>query len=737
MNVSDHQTQVTPDASSRWRLPVAIAFAIIAAGMFFGFILKHPVDWIQPETLRLRYYGLQAGLKEGPLSASLRKDDLVRPLVWEAQGGMVRLRYPSVLLDNLIPKFQQHLYAWLGPFLIEPVNLSLIILTWLFLLLLIREWFGSTSAAIVGASFWLITSQTLLDAHYPIRPNMTLLTFLLVYILWEMVRIRRKKANWFFWARIWLALTLAVFTQEFALNFVPLLVVLFAFEWRRLRRLAVPAAITLFSTWAVYLAAMFWLFPLWSRQVVGYPPPADWRAGGLEPLLENPLILISRIQDFVLVGIQAMISQNLGAGCNLPSVIRFIGPALALVIVILGGRRSLRAAFRPLVLAGLYFLAVSLLMFPEIPPTVEMPVYYYATIIVLFMLPLGAFLAEFSTRPTRNWVIVCLALLVIGGLNFQQSSRVLDRMPSDFGLNDTARRYVRDILSLPAARRAGDSIPVPVYTAYPRPRVFDISRRWDIMLRVWHGNSEQIFSMLVPVLNLRLYERGYLIGDPEEFAALRPDSPGEYESRAGLYWNMPARRLVDLVQIRIAAGGSVTPIWEWRSRDPDSHSPPLYPSLHRSEMSPGLLGDQPRIELPPGNWMMEIDAPDGSPDSLHKLVFLVRADSMPPGPDDVVDRVTPLPLRKCRVAVREITGEELFVGRQTFGWSYQLFQIELPVSVIRRWELVIKSEADFEVVGPVIIPSREFVEWNYSPEKGMVFRPPAKAPRIGFEDRVL
>jgi len=733
MDSIDNTTRAHPGVTSRRRNLIAISFAIIAVGMFFCFILKHPVDWIQPETLRLRYYGLQAGLKEGPLSASLRKSDLVRPLVWEAQGGMVRLRYPSVLLDNLIPRLQQHLYAGWGPFLLEPVNLLFIVLTWLFLLLLIREWFGSTAAGIVGASFWLITSQTFLDAHYPIRPNMTLLTFLLVYILWEMVRIRRREADWFFWARIWLALIVAVFTHEFALNFVPLLIILFAIEWRHLRRLAVPAAITFFSTWAVYLAAMFWFFPLWSQQVVGYPPPADWRAGGLEPLLKDPLILISRIQDYVIVGIRAMISQNLGAGCKLPFAIRFIGPALALVIAFLGGKRSWRAAFPPLVLAGLYFLAIALLMFPEIPPTVEMPVYYYATIIVLFMLPLGAFLADFSARPTRNWVSVCLALLVIGALNFQQSSRVLDQMPSDFGFNDTARRYVRDVLSLPAARRAGDLITVPVYTAYPRPRVFDISRRWDIMLRVWHGNTEQVFSMLVPVLNLRLYERGYLIGDPEEFAALRPDSPGEYESRAGLYWNMPDRRLVDLLRVRAAARRSGAPLWRWRRRDPGTYPP----SPRRSKISPGLFGDQPRIELPPGQWVMEVDAPAGAPDSPEKLIFLIRVDSMPPGPDDVVDRVSPRPLRGCRVAVREIDGEELLLGRQTFGWSYQLFQVTLPARSERKYELVVESEAVFEVVGPVIIPSREFVEWNYFPEEGMVFRPAAKALRIGFEDRSL
>ncbi|MFH1039193.1 MAG: hypothetical protein V1789_11065, partial [PVC group bacterium] len=552
MNPIEIENRSLQISSTRSIRLIAGSFAIIAAGMFFLFFLRHPVDWLQPETLRVRYYGLQAGLREGPVTASLNVYDLLKPLVWEAQGGMFDGRYPIMLLDALIPKIYQTFYSLCGPSLREPINLALILLTWVFLLLLIREWFGSISAALVSASCWLLTSQTLLDAHFPIRPNMALLTFLLVYIFWELIRSRKLTNYRFSLVRVGIALTAAAFIHEFGLIFVPLVLILICSE-RSLRRRLIPATVVGLLSWAVYLISLFIVLPPLAERAVGYPPPMDWMTGGLEPLLADPAIILSRVRDFVLVGIREMFHQNLGAGGNLPVLSRFIGPAAALVILIMGGRKSWRLAFPPLIPAVLNFLAIALLMFPVIPATVEMPVYYYATIIVLFILPLGGFLSGLSARPARNWVLVCLALLIIGGLNFGQSSRVLEGMPADFGFNDPARRYTRDVINLPPARRAAEVIPVPVYTAYPRPRVFDISRRWDIMLRVWHGESEQVFSMLMPVLNLRLYERGFLIGDPEEFTALNPSRPGEYEARAELYWDMPARRLVDLGRLRAAA----------------------------------------------------------------------------------------------------------------------------------------------------------------------------------------
>ncbi len=694
MNRNSSKEKGEPLAAGQPARVAAGLFTLLAAAVFFVFFFAHPVDWIQPETLRLRYYGLQAGLRDGPLTSSFNRYDLEKPLVWEAQGGMFDGRYPIMLFDALLPKFYQPFYSLWAPSLREPVNLLLTILTWLFLYLLIREWFQSPASALVAASFWLITSQTLLDAHHPIRPNMALLTFLLVYIFWELIRLRRLPGGRFCLVRVGIALTAASFTHEFGLNFVPLVVILLWLERRRLKGRIIPVLAVGIISWAIYLLSLFIILPPLAGRVVGYPPPMDWMTGGLEPLLAEPAVIFIRVRDFALVGFREMAAQNLGAGVKLPLLFRLSGLMAAVLILLLGGRKSWRAVLLPLLPAVLYFLAVALLMFPVIPATVEMPVYYYATIVVLFIPPLGAFL---SGLPARRWLLAGAALLLIGVMNCLQSSRVLERMPDDFGANRQARTYTRDILSLPSLRRAGDYFAVPVYPAYPRPRVFDISRRWDIMLRVWHGEAEQVFSMLMPVLNLRLYERGYLIGDPEEFAALQPGDPGEYENRAGIYWDMPTQSFTDLSRLRSRAVPPVRDTGSWRRAD----RPDVPGAVVRPETGPGLLGPAPRALLPPGRWKLEPALPaDFSPEDLV-MIFALRTDLVPPGPDDVMERVIPIPLRTCRVLVRDGEGGEIFSGEQTYGWSFQLFRVTL--SATESWELEVESEGEFEVLGPVFV----------------------------------
>ncbi len=678
---------------------ISIIFALIALGIFWFFLIRHPVDWLQPETLRLRYYGLQAGLREGPLSAAFNRYDLEKPLVWEAQGGMFDGRYPIMLLDALIPKIYQPFYSLWGPSLREPINLVLILLTWIFLFLLIREWFGSRSAALIAASSWLLTSQTLLDAHFPIRPNMAILTLLLVYLFWELIRLRRIENKWPGLVRVSIALTAAVYCHEFGFNFVPLVWILLCLEHRHFRGWLLAGLGVSLIPWAVYLVALLWILPPLAARVVGCAPPMDWMTGGMAPLLADPFVILSRVRDFVLVGVREMFNQNLGAGVHLSPLFRLAGPLAVVVVLLMGDRRSWRAALVPLVPAVLYFLAVALLMFPVIPSTVEMPVYYYSTIIVLFIPPLGAFLSGISSRgATRRWLLLGAALLVVGVLNYRQSSLVLEEMPAAFGFHGQARDYTRDVLSLPPLRRAESFFAGrgPIYPAYPRPRAFDISRRWDIMLRVWHGQAEHIFSMMMPVLNLRLYESDYLIGDPGEFAALEPEQPGEYESRARLYWDMPARHLVDLGRLRVTDLPPDHLPGAWRSLDP----PADLATVIRGEVGPGLLGEQLRALLPPGRWGLEIAVPDDLAGQSVRVCSCLRADLMPSGPDDVMDRVTPLPLRSCRILIRDGEGREVFSGRQTYGWSYQLFQVTLPWS--EKWELVIESEGEVEVLGPAL-----------------------------------
>jgi len=682
---------------SRGTIVITILFAAACLTLFIAFILRHPVDWPQPETLRLHYYALQSNLKDGPLSSHLLLNDLYKPLVWEAQGGMFDARYPSMLLDALIPKLYQLIYPATGPFLSEPVNIILILCSVILLIRLINEWFGSWPAAISTGAWLITTSQTLLDARYPIRPNMALLVLLFLICLYELISLRRrKKAAGPAW-RLGIALGLAWFTHEYTIVFLPIIILVVVFEWKSLRRHIITITVAVVSATAVYFISLLFILPSLAEWVTGERPDMSWMIGGGNSIELTRAALIGRFRDYVLVGIGEMLRQTLGCGIFLPLFCKLSGLAITGLVLFLMRKKSWVTALPTFLIASAFYILIALVVFPVIPPTVEMPVYYYAPIIMLFMLPLGGLLSGLHRRGDEwRWGLACSALLLIGLQNARHSDIVMKGMPGDFGCNPSMREYVRDILDVPDWI-VREEITGSIYTAYPRPKNFDISRRWDIMLRVWHGESEQVFSMMMPVLNLRLYESRKLLGDPEEFSATTSMDPYSYESEASIYWEMPRRRLYDLKRIKESVqrikDGSRRIVWT------NSESREVV-----SVKTGSLLGNSPRALLPPGSWKLNISPPANSDDSSRIILLLLRADLMPGGSEDVMNRETPIRLRECVLSLLESeTGDTIFSKSQTYGWSYQLFQINIPPPPYRNWELVVEGTAPVEVIGPVFI----------------------------------
>jgi hypothetical protein len=606
-------------------------------------------------------------------------------------------RYPSMLLDALVPKLYQLIYPFTGPFLIEPVVIFLLICSYFLLISLIKDWFGSRPAALVTGGAWLLTSQTLLDSLYPIRSNMSLLVVLFLICLRELIRLRHCRKSAGPALILGAALVLAWFTHEYTIVFLPVIALVVVFNRQDLKRHLIPIAIAVIAATAIYFISLLLVLPYLAGLINGQRPDMSWMMGGVDSIFGNPAVLLSRFQDYVLVGLREMIRQTLGCGLFFPLTFKLPGIISSVILLLLVRKRGWLNAFYPFLGALVFYLAIAWLMFPVIPPSVEMPVYYYAPIIMLFVIPLGGLLSGFRTRKDEwRWVLVCCALLIIGFQNVRHSDLIMEGMPGDFGFNPVMRGYVSDILNTPKRISAGD-ITGSVYVAYPRPRDFDISRRWDIMLRVWKGESEQIFSMMMPVINLRYFENRRLIGSPEEFSATVSLDPRDYESQAGYYWDMPRRRLIDLKKLRLRARpGEVN---SWRMVWKNSESREIISPAAKS-----LLGRQPRASLPPGRWTLKIPALPKSDDLSRVIVVLLRADLMPTGSEDVMNRVTPLPLKKCILSLLDSgTGAIIFSKPQAYGWSYQLFKINISQPADRGWELVIEGTASVEVVGPILI----------------------------------
>jgi len=309
------------------------------------FIAVHPLDWQQPETIRLRYYGLQAGLKEGPLTSRIKSVDFLKPFVNRAQGGEYESRYPAVLLDGLLAKLHQPFYRLLGTFLKEPVNILLTAVTAIFIFLAVKAFFSSVSAAALATAFWLLTSQVLLDLCYPVRLNMILSGLMSAFILWRLAVLPEVLPRWR--SLIWMlfAFLLGFHSHETILCLIPVCgLIVFSRRPRyrgwglKLSILGLLAALSVFFN-------MFILVPRLVEITTGNPPPWTWIDDSITGLLFNLNSLGQRIREYVFVGAVHLLRQEGGMSAMFPPWTQIIGGLATLSLLILSGLRGLKIAW--------------------------------------------------------------------------------------------------------------------------------------------------------------------------------------------------------------------------------------------------------------------------------------------------------------------------------------------------------------------------------------------------------
>ncbi len=649
----------------------------------------------------MRYHSLQAGIRDGPLLSRFTGSDLLKPLSNLARGGGYEARYTVKLIDGLQAKFWQLIYPLTGPFLGEPLNVLLLLITAVLMFLAAREWFACAPAALAAVGFWLFTSQVLLDSRYPIRPNMLLSAALSAYMLWELLRWRRVAAVSGPLIRLGLTFFVALTCHEFVLfTLFPMAVI--ALHQRRSygsRRLLLLAA-TLAGTVAAYAVFFWFLYPAAMRRLIGEEPLTMW-LGDDSPvdLLRLPLLL-GRLRSFTLAGMEFYLRENWGLNPAEPLWTLLLAAA-GVFLVFAAVLKCRRRVIVPLACAFLFYLMVSLVMFPYVPGSVEMPAYYYTLPVFWSIFPLAAVLAECARKGwSRLWTAALAGFLLVAAANARHSAWVVEAMPFDFGFTPAMREYVRDILDLGRYIRSAD-IPSPIYVAYPRPRRFDISTRWDIMLRVWHTDADQVFSMMFPVLHLKDFESRNLLGNQEEFVATASLNPGEYEAPAAALADMPRRGWYDLRTLR---RGAVNPM-----------SPPVWRSDLGEEvvgrMDRTLFGEAYRTLLPAGAWRTTARWQETLPEPA-RLALLSRSDLQAAGSNDVWYRVSPLPVGSCLLTLSDGSGRSHLP--HTYGWSFQLQAWSLADrGRTGEIELEVNSEGETEIVGPVAVPpaALQFQVW--------------------------
>jgi len=412
-------------------------------------------------------------------------------------------------------------------------------------------------------------------------------------------------------------------------------------------------------------------------------------------LLLNPSILVHRFFDLTIHGISQFAGLNLGFSPMISAWERIIGGTAVLALLVILLPRGRKAVILPLAVSGCFFLFVSMVMFPFTPSCEEMPVYYYTLAGALFIFPLGALLS--TIRRQLVWMVSCALILIIGILNLNIGMAVMREMPSAFGFNDEMRAYVRDVLALDKNLDLAEA-PGPVYTSYPGPRRFDISTRWDYMLRVWHGETRRVFALLVPALYLRNYESGVFRSDSGEFAGCRLNLLKDRE--VGSLADLPDKGWYDLRKIRSnLINPEAAPVWHNKGA-----------GIIRGEIvGSTMLGAASISELPEGEYRADINFPDYSfPDPV--LLFLIRSDLQASGSDDIYYREQPKAEGECRLSIN--TGEETSAVTHDYGWNYQLHLISLKDST-KQISIEIITDGETEIIGPVMLPGEDlsFNNW--------------------------
>ncbi|HOO77063.1 MAG TPA: hypothetical protein PLZ73_04165 [bacterium] len=577
---------------------MAVFFAAACIALFIATVLAVPVRLRTPEPLRLRYCSLQTGVRYGALSSSWADFNWRKVFDWEAGDTEYRPRPVAQLFEVLTPRIHVRLWEWFGPFLWYPFDLLLTVLIGAAIAASVRAWTGNAWAGLIAGAFWMTTVEAIVGFYSPVRPTKSLATLEFLLGVLALLRLRdcspRTRPGRVAWFGF--VVLLGLFTDEYGYLAVGMYLFLLAF-YPRLRRSRLP------------LGALSLILLLLAVTVILYVLP------GLGYNQDHPPFALTKTRETV----AGLISRNLDYGLKnslhvLKCFTGWIGAfePWAKGVLLAGMAVLVWMSARARVWRGLLWPALTTLVMGFFAGCVLLPAgtdilyqftYYNRPLTALLCVLTGCAAARvLVSAPRRSEV--WLAVLLIPALFSVRYSRFEVTQVEE---NDLAPYGMDNILELSRRLRAGD-LRTPVYLAYPRPR--DPSRgAWDeLRFRGWWTKEESpswlLCRYLTPMLYLKDFEKGTLLGDPREFQVWASTPEEVYLDRARSYFDLLRDEARDLAPLR-AAGASPSGVW------PEGVT----------GRRPGFWGFPEKVVLAPGRRRATVSAAE---DGVAVLAAVVR-----------------------------------------------------------------------------------------------------------------
>ncbi len=664
-------------------------FALVMIGLFAVFLATVPVRSGTPQIFRLRYYALQQGVEGGPLSSSLADFDWRKAFVWRASDTEYRQRQFSQFFEVLTPRLYSHLYYWFGPFLWLPLSLVCVFLIGFMIAFVVRQWSGDWLPGIVAGSFWLLTTEVLVGHHAPIRYAKDFATLEILGILSLLLAMRgkdrgRRRICVIAACVIW---WLGLFTDEYIIFLLPALAAAFlSWPWLKTVRFR------LLASFLLLLAAGLLLFLLVLPDLIS----PDQK----EPLAERTLRAMPSLTEKIVYNLRYL-ALNTGDiftytfGWSHPrsgvqtGIAALAGVFLILLILI---TRAWKGSGRMILFWLIATAAVGGILLPEGKDILHQNTYYNRPLVALLLVVGGLFTANIF-RSGRIFIISAwlAGLLALAVLNLAANASAVKADPylNKYGAEAILRLYNRI--------KSGE-LPAPVLVSYPQFRDVTDGVYRELERLPWHTLDDgsppwSLYRSLMPRLYLRHFEEGSIRADPRQFLRWAGVDEHEYRAAANSLYDMPAGVVWDLAAIRKAAGPDAAGL-VWHSVD-GKKTP--------AAVVEDLLGEVSFISLPAGQWRAELPLPPGIEDPV--MIFAIRHQG-------------PAAVSVPEAVIAKETGLSYF-------WSFRIHSFRLRGEA-EQARLVVRTEGEAEVIGPLIVPGKTFGSF-FSPAGKDV--PPFAVPR--------
>jgi len=685
------------EATARRRRTAVAIFCVSAAIFFIAFTVLNKPPYLQPETILDRYYANQDGLMDGPLRSSLRFRDLLRPFMynpmtdefWRCRPlANIPIFFDAKVLVRLNDRF--------GPFEFYSSQIVVVILAAWALTVFAREWSGDPLTGWLTGAVWLLTYESLAYSVLQTSPAKMGAVFFTYLILFTLLKLRARNGppGPLRLTALGVFVFFGFLTDDSLYATAALGAVVVFLERDQFRdrwgRLALFGGLGL-AAYLVYL------------HVLG--PDLSLKGGteGNTPYLQELLgcffadpggIIRVRIGFNWPDEVWWMARRNSGlVGDFLRSGGVGITPAF---LAYLQAHKEGIAFHRPLGLCFWAVLAVYGIRFHPVRATLKFllmfavfsafyygvymwaqdctfrwPVYYSAPplgIAILVLIPLNR--AILAARRS-GWLYAWLGLLLcVGLLNANTFIRYGGPFLSGQNLQGPANRhYFESIVHLwQTVQSRGWKL--PVYVSYPRPERFEAQDWHTVKMSFWdQGDPDNLYRPLVPLANLRSFERGELRADPSEALAWAGAEPGPYESVCRTFFDLKRGLVVDLDVWRAALPPLRPGEWVYRSSGGDEFS---------SGLAAGPWGDYSNVRLPAGSYRFSVPGSAGRESDDRCLVLLVRS---------------LVPVRFSPPVGEAVVSE--------YGRSWEWLTIPLPPGAT---EIAVAGEGTIEITGPAILP---------------------------------